>query len=100
MMKKKDPVNDNKRPNSGTGDPLASEIRQPVAIYDRAFGEAPQGLKTPSLFAKDYLPRTPLGARLLEIRHDIETSGTPLLSLAEIEHELTTHRDAHLHGGE
>jgi hypothetical protein len=47
----------------------------------------PQGKAVPPT-----LPRSPLGERLLQIRERIIASGEPLLSWAEVEHEIAERR--------
>jgi hypothetical protein len=73
---------------------LTSEIREPAAVYDAVKGaHLPMiGQQPTPDFERPYRPRTPLGARLWEIRQRVVASGEPLLSREEIEQEVENRR--------
>ncbi len=99
MTEKEDSLDNKTRtiPGSGTEDHLVSEIRQPTAVYDQGYSTTSKLQGSPAHFSEGFRPKTPLGARLLEIRRAIESSDTPLLSLGEIEQEIEARRGgAHL----
>src|SRR5688572_9600149 len=73
------------------GRSMASTAPSPAETTDVAT-EAQRHVPSEILAESSYVPRTPLGARLMEIRKRIVASGQPLLDWDEIEREVSERR--------